>query len=123
MNKILNNQEDLPKFKSNDPIDIKNVPKSNEIWKWSNPLQVRKKADKYLGKNISIYLSSNPKKKYMVKNIEDKWVHFGAIGYDDFTKHKDEKRRHNYLTRSANIRGNWRGDPYSANNLSRNILW
>ncbi len=123
LKQIIKGDSNLPKFKSNDPIDIKNVPKSNEIWKWSNPLQVRKKADKYLGKNISIYLSSNPKKKYMVKNTEDKWVHFGAIGYEDFTKHKDEKRRENYLTRSANIRGNWRGDPYSANNLSRNILW
>jgi hypothetical protein len=43
--------------------------------------------------------------------------------YEDFTKHKDEKRRENYLKRTANIRGKWKDDPYSKNNLSRCLLW
>ena len=94
-----------------------------ELRKWSNPEEVIKKAEKYLGKDIPLYISSKKGKKYMVQNPQGKWVHFGALGYEDFTKHQDEKRRHNYLTRTANMRGNWKNDKYSANNLSRNILW
>ena len=32
-----------------------------------------------------------------------KWVHFGQMGYEDFTKHKDLKRREKYLTRTAKM--------------------
>jgi len=41
----------------------------------------------------------------------------------DFTYHKDEKRKENYLKRSAGIKGNWLSNPYSPNSLSRNLLW
>jgi hypothetical protein len=94
-----------------------------EILKWSNPIEVRKQADKYLGKDIPVYFSNKKDKKYMVQDPHGKWVHFGQIGYEDYTKHRDDKRRHNYLTRTANMRGNWKDNKYSANNLSRNILW
>jgi hypothetical protein len=97
--------------------------KEIEILKWSNPLQVRKMADKYLGKDIQVYLSSKKDKKYMVQNPEGKWIHFGQMEFQDFTKHKDLKRRKSYLSRTANMRGEWKDNPYSANNLSRNILW
>jgi len=53
----------------------------------------------------------------------NKFVYFGQMGYEDFTKHKDEKRRENYLKRTANIRGKWKENPYSKNNLSRCLLW
>ena len=53
----------------------------------------------------------------------NKWVYFGQMFYEDFTKHKDEKRRENYLKRTANIRGKWKENPYSANMLARKILW
>ena len=45
------------------------------------------------------------------------------MGYEDFTKHHNKARRKNYLTRSKNIKGDWARNPYSANNLSRKILW
>jgi hypothetical protein len=91
---------------------------------FSNPSIALKNARKYLGKNVLLKLSDNQKKKYMVLNPDTKkWVHFGQMGYEDFTKHNDQKRRENYLKRTANMPGNWRTDPYSANNLSRNILW
>ena len=102
---------------------IPKVPKHHEIWKWSNPIQVRKMADKYLGKDIPVYISVNKGKKYMVQDPNGKWVHFGQLKYEDYTKHQDDKRRENYLTRTANMRGNWKDNKYSANNLSRNILW
>ena len=97
--------------------------KEYEILKFSNPLEVRKKADKYLGKDIPIYLSTRGSKKYMTYRPDGKVVHWGQIGYEDFTKHKDEKRRQSYLSRTANMRGDWANNKYSANNLSRNLLW
>ena len=91
---------------------------------FSNPTTVMKNARQYLGPDVVLKLSDNPKKKYMILNPKtNKWVHFGAMGYEDYTKHDDDERRNNYLKRSANIRGNWRDDKYSPNNLSRNILW
>ena len=59
----------------------------------------------------------------MVENPKGKMVHFGAKGYDDFTKHKDDTRRQNYLSRATNIKGDWKKDKYSPNNLAINILW
>ena len=51
-----------------------------------------------------------------------KWVYFGQVGYEDFTKHGDQIRRNNYLRRTENIRGDWKQNEYSPNNLSRNIF-
>ena len=94
------------------------------INQFSNPKIVDKKAKQYLGKNVKIKISDKPIKKYMVLNPNtNKWVYFGQMGYEDYTKHNDAKRRHNYLIRSENIVGNWKDDKYSANSLSRNILW
>ena len=42
--------------------------------------------------------SSNPKKKYDAY-IDGKKVSFGATGYSDFTQHKDEERKQNYIAR------------------------
>jgi hypothetical protein len=94
-----------------------------DILKYSNPLEVQKKAEKYLGKNVIVYLSNKPEKKYMIEKPDGKVVYFGQMGFEDFTKHKDQERRQRYLRRTENMRGNWRNDPYSANNLSRNLLW
>lgn len=113
----------LPNGRIEDADEIPNITKSNEIWKWSNPIQVRKMADKYLGKDIPVYLSNKKGKKYMVVSPENKIVHFGQLNFQDFTHHKDEERRKRYLTRTANMRGDWKSNKYSANNLSRNILW
>jgi hypothetical protein len=104
-------------------IPIPNISKTNEIWKWSNPLQVRWMADKYLGKSMPVYLSDKKDKKYMLQSPDKKWIHFGQMGYEDFTKHQDPIRRQSYLARTANMKGNWKSNKYSANNLSRNILW
>jgi hypothetical protein len=58
-----------------------------------------------------IYLkkSTNLAKKYMVC-IDDgrtsKTIHFGATGYSDFTKHKDQERRARYIARHKD-KENW----------------
>jgi hypothetical protein len=101
-----------------------NISENDEVYKFSNPKKVQELANKYLGKDVIIYRSINKAKKYMVYNPNTKkWVHFGQMGYEDFTKHKDPKRQKNYLTRTANIKGDWKDDKYSPNNLSRNLLW
>ena len=50
-----------------------------------------------------------------------KTTHFGAVGYDDYTKHRDDERKQRYLERHSKNE-NW-GDYKSAGSLSRYILW
>jgi len=84
----------------------------------------QEKAEAYLGANAMLFTSPKRDKKYRIYNpIKDKWVDFGAVGYEDFTKHQDPIRRERYLNRATNIKGKWREDPYSPNNLSIHILW
>ncbi len=79
--------------------------------------------------------STNPKKKLMVV-VNNKTIHFGSRDMEQFKDktgiwkskdHGDEKRRKNYLTRSAGIKRKdgtlTKDDPTSANFHSRNILW
>jgi hypothetical protein len=115
LKQIIKGDANLPKFEEK---------QGSGIEEFSNPKQVMKNAKKYLGKDVVLELSNKKDKKYMVYNPNTKkWVYFGQIGYEDFTKHKDPKRRENYLTRTANMKGNWKDDKYSPNNLSRNLLW
>ena len=97
---------------------------TKKLAKYSNHRQAQKMAYKYLGKTAKLYPANNSQKKYKIYDPKnEKWINFGQIGYEDFTKHKDKTRRKNYLTRTKYMRGNWKNNPYSANNLSRNILW
>ena len=92
-----------------------------DISNYSNVSLAQKKAIKYIGKKI--YLSDRKDKKYMVQNPTGNWVHFGAMGYEDHTKHQDDNRRQRYLARATKIKGDWKEDKYSPNNLSIHILW
>lgn len=97
---------------------------NKQINQFSTPKQAQKKAYKYLGKTAKICPARNSVKKYSIYDpIHNKWINFGQMGYEDYTKHHDKKRRKNYLTRTKSIKGNWRQNKYSANNLSRKILW
>lgn len=68
-------------------------------------------------------------KKAVLVKYEDavKLVKFGLRGMEDYTQHYDEKRRDNYLSRSAEIKDKTgrptKDDPFSANYWSRRILW
>ena len=90
---------------------------------FSDPAEAKRRAKEYLGSDIEIRPSTKKTKKYMVKKPTGETVHFGAMGYEDFTKHKDPARQENYLKRTAGIKGDWKRDKFSPNNLSRNILW
>ena len=45
------------------------------------------------------YKSDRPDKKYYIITKSEKKIYFGAAGYSDFTKHKDEERRQRYINR------------------------
>ena len=74
---------------------------------------------------VVIKPSTNPDKKYMAIFYKDgkkvKTTHFGAKNMSDFTKHKNEERKANYIKRHQ-ARENW-NDYMSAGALSRWILW
>ena len=84
---------------------------------------MKRKAKLFLGKNL-VFLSTKPGKKYMTVDLNtNKWVHFGDLGYEDFTKHKDQERRERYLARATKIAGNWKYNKFSPNALSIHLLW
>ena len=89
------------------------------INKYYNPSIVMKKA-KELHLN-PIQLSSRKDKKYMVLDPNtNKMVHFGQMGYEDYTKHHDEKRRE--LFRKRNHK--WKdAEKYSPAWLSYYLTW
>lgn len=97
---------------------------TKKLRRYSDPNAAQKMAYRYLGKTAKLYPARNSVKKYSIFDPhEKKWVNFGQIGYEDYTKHRDRRRRKNYLVRSKSIRGDWKRNKFSANNLSRNILW
>jgi len=68
------------------------------------------------------YLIKSPlkTKKFRII-INDKHVDFGALGYSDYTLHKDEDRKNRYINRHRKNE-NW-NDYYSAGYWSRWLLW
>jgi len=90
---------------------------------YSNPKIVQQRAYKLFGKEATVYRSNKKDKKYTIINPDGNPVHFGQLPYEDFTRHGDPIRRQNYLNRATNIKGNWKADPYSPNNLAIRLLW
>jgi len=70
--------------------------------------------------------SSRKDKKWMVE-YNGKWIHFGQVGYEDYTQHRDQKRRKDYLQRTRYIRDGEGNLTYNnknkANYWARNVLW
>jgi broad specificity phosphatase PhoE len=67
--------------------------------------------------------SDRPGQKMMVKACsggEEKLLHFGAKGYQDYTDHHDQMRKTNYLNRHGNEDWN---DYMTAGSLAFHILW
>ena len=101
--------------------------KLEQLLKISNPKEVVKKAQHYFNNpDIKVYLSNRKNKKYAIYDPNNKkLIHFGQFHppMEDYTMHKNLHRRDNYLKRTANIRGSWENNLYSANNLARCLLW
>ena len=98
-------------------------PDNDAIWIFSNPKIAQKKAFEFYGPNAILHRSNTKNKKYCIQTPEGKIINFGQMGYQDFTRTNDELKRYNYLQRTSKIRGDWKSNKYSPNNLSRTILW
>ena len=100
-------------------IDTKSK-KYIQVSKYSNPHEVSKKALQ-LGFTQPIQLSTRKDKKYMIFH-NNTYIHFGQMNppMEDFTKHKNIRRRDLFRTRNHK----WADAPkYSARNLSYHLLW
>lgn len=79
-------------------------------------------------KNYKIVESWRKNKKFAVLlPYYSIWVHFGDTRYQDYTQHKDKKRRELYLKRASQIRDkNGKltiNDITSPNYWSARVLW
>ena len=95
--------------------------KFDDVEKYSDPKKVFLRAKRIYGKDVVMDVSTRKDKKYMILNPDnDKWVHFGQMGYEDFTKHKDKLRRELFEKRNHM----WVNRPkYSPAYLSYVLLW
>ena len=69
------------------------------------------------------YPANDGKHKYYIITASGKKVYFGAIGYEDFTIHKDQSRKARYIARHKN-KENWtKSGINTAGFWSRWLLW
>jgi hypothetical protein len=89
-----------------------------KLLQFSNPTVVIAKGKK-LG--LIVLISNRKDKKYAIRHPKtNKLINFGQMGFEDFTKHKDEKRRQNFLSRNSK----WKdAKPYTPAFLSYALLW
>ena len=92
---------------------------------------VLSRAKLYFGEDVILKKSTRKTKKYMIYNpITIKFVHFGQMGYLDFTKYKQlfdletaNEHRRRYLKRAYFNKGDWKTNKYSPQYLSMVLLW
>ena len=76
-------------------------------------------------KLLSIKPSTNKYKKlmatFLLSDKSTRIIHFGDPYYEDYTIHKDDKRKELYLNRHKS-REDWK-DPLTKGALSRWVLW
>jgi hypothetical protein len=101
------------------------VNKKREVEKVSNPDLVYHKALILLNEfdDVELDFSTRINKKYMIRGdfTNGKWIHFGDMRYEDYTKHQDEERINNFRIRNKH----WikKYDKYSPAWFSYYILW
>ena len=72
---------------------------------------------------MDIVISKSNRKDKKLKAVIDnkKTIHFGASGYSDYTKHKDDNRKDAYIQRHKKNE-NW-ADFKTAGFYAKHILW
>jgi hypothetical protein len=88
------------------------------------------------GYNASnLFLSNKPNYKLIYKNDDNKFIHFGRVGFGDFIiwNHLEKKglvrdgyalqKKNTFEKSHSKIIGNWEHNKYSPNNLALNINW
>ena len=71
---------------------------------------------------IVISKSSRPEKKFQAE-IAKKTVHFGAKGYSDYTQHRDDDRKNNYIARHRSNEDWTASGMKSAGFYAKHLLW
>lgn len=77
---------------------------------------------------VKLYNSPLKSKKYRAiffdnENNKIKHSDFGAKGMEDFTIHRNDKRKSNYLSRFQKLIKRFKKDPYAPITLSTMVLW
>ena len=98
-------------------INYFDTDKDKFIELFSNPKIVQEKAREY---GLEVVYSPRKNKKYRIVNPENKFVDFGEIGYEDYTKHQNLKRLEAFKKRNAKWYNSMK---YSPAWLSAWILW
>ena len=98
-------------------------------------LKVVKQIAKRAGYDPASIREANGGKKLLITTPEGKDVSFGASGMGDYIIYSllekqgkvpdgtAERHRKSYLSRATKIKGNWKSNKYSPNNLAIRILW
>ena len=101
------------------------VNKKQQIFKVSNPDTVYHNAVILLGHFVSfeLQLSTRKNKKYMIRGqfTNNKFIHFGDMRYQDYTKHQDEDRKRKFLNRNRHWTRDY--DLYTPAYFSYHLLW
>ena len=69
------------------------------------------------------YPANNGKHKYYIITKSEKKIYFGAAGYSDFTKHKNEERKNRYILRHERNENWTKSGIDTAGFWSRWLLW
>lgn len=92
-------------------------------------------ADRHGYDATKLFLSDDNIHKLVYYVPDGRIIRFGRMGYGDYIHYKmqesqgliprgvAEEHRRKYLARSSRIKGDWKQDPYSKNNLAMRILW
>ncbi len=98
---------------------------------YSDPEIVLYRAKYYYGEDVILKKSTRKTKKYMIFDPNNnKFIHFGQMGYKDFSTYKQlydikiaNEHRYRYIKRALKNKGDWKTNPYSPNYLSLLLLW
>ena len=90
-------------------------------------LKLRQRIDRVKSLGGSDIKKSDRKHKKLAVKVDDKYIHFGDDRYDDYTKHKDDKRKKNYQARHKAIKTKdgkpAYKDKHKPSCWSMNLLW
>jgi len=74
----------------------------------------------FYGNHVELYRSTRKDKKFMIRDPNGKFVHFGQKGYEDWHEHRDPVRQEQFLKRNQK----WKHAPmWTPSHLAYWVLW
>lgn len=94
--------------------------KLHDLLSFSDPARVVRACRRHGYDPQRLFISPLSSKKYMYITPENRRIHFGYMGMEDYTRHRDPERRRRFLLRNAR----WKHAPlYSAAHMSYFLTW